>query len=319
MLGIVILNFNTPEDVKICIKSIRRTAKLDYKVYVVDNHSHDDSYHILREYYREAEDVAVIETGKNGGYSYGNNIGIHAAEEDGCDYILISNPDIIFEPGAINIMQKTLKMDDRIGVAAPSVKTPGGIETQLLSKPLTVDLYLFHKKGLDQIAKRLPNFCKEYRLPRDHSKVYLFNGMVRGCCFMISTELMRKLGYFDENVFLYEEESILGRKMVNRGKKAAVNFQARVIHNESSSTSISGDAFQKYHYYLSALYYLKVYGEAGTPMLVFVGLLNLASFTVKAIGSPDYRRLYLSFLRQSIRLLMTGGNPNLAGNKIDRQ
>lgn len=319
MLGIVILNFNTAEDVKVCIKSIRRTARLDYKVYVVDNHSHDDSYRILQEYYRDAEDVAVLAAEKNGGYSYGNNIGIHLAEKDGCDYILISNPDIIFEPGAINIMLKTLQMDKRIGVSAPSVKTPGGIETQLLSKPLTVDLYLFHKNGLNQLAKRLPNFCKEYPVPRDHSKVYLFNGMVRGCCFMIPTELMRKLGYFDENVFLYEEESILGRKMVNLGKKAAVNYQARVIHNESSSTSISGDAFQKYHYYLSALYYLKIYGEAGTPMLVFVALLNLASFTVKAIGSKDYRRLYRSFFRQSIRLLMTGGNPNLPGNKIDRR
>lgn len=321
-LGIVILNYNTPQDVLNCVKSIHYTYSGSCRIYIVDNHSTDDSLEILNRAYgtggTQAQQVCLIAAPRNGGFSYGNNLGIRRAEADGCEEVLITNADILYQPGAIETMQRTLNRSEKIGAVGPSVLSPDGEETQLLMKPLTSERYLAGKKPLRWIGILKPYFTKEYPMPAGGHHLVRFYGMVRGCCFMMKTDFLREIGYLDENVFLYEEESILARKMMEHGKKTAVDFQAAVIHNESSSISKSGEAFSKYHHYLSNLYYLKEYANEGRVMLVMVWLVDSASFLGHALGSGAYRKLALSYLRQSIRLLLTGGNPGLDGNKITK-
>ena len=70
-LDVCILNYNDFETTQKLVEKMRRFSIIDHIV-VVDNHSTDDSYDKLC--LLEDEMVIVIQTPKNGGYGYGNNL-----------------------------------------------------------------------------------------------------------------------------------------------------------------------------------------------------------------------------------------------------
>ena len=74
-------------------KEIQFMNSID-KIVVVDNCSTDNSYVQLKEF--ENEKIHVVQSEKNGGYGYGNNIGIDYLKNL-VDYIIVANPDVVFK------------------------------------------------------------------------------------------------------------------------------------------------------------------------------------------------------------------------------
>ena len=74
MIAIIVLNYKTPKETKSCVKSIiNQTKDCEYKIFVVDNMSPDKSYDILLKEFKNLKNVEMLQTGKNQGYSAGNN------------------------------------------------------------------------------------------------------------------------------------------------------------------------------------------------------------------------------------------------------
>ena len=59
--------------------------------------------------------------------------------------------------------------------------------------------------------------------------------VVSGCFFLIRSDVLKKIKFFDENVFLYYEENILGKKLKDLNIRTVVNTKVEVIHNHSIS------------------------------------------------------------------------------------
>ncbi|MBR6071655.1 MAG: glycosyltransferase family 2 protein [Acholeplasmatales bacterium] len=296
MVGIIILNYNTADDAIECVESIEKTTKLDHKIYIVDNCSKDNSFDVLRTEYDGNPKVEVIQSEINGGFSYGNNVGIKVAEKDGCDYLLISNPDVIYYDGTIDVMCDRLKSDSRIGIIGPSTPSIDQDESQLLRKVYTSSLYFFSKKPFRYLAKVFKSLRTEYPYPNTKSdSLFLFKGMVRGCCFMISTKLFKEIGYFDDNLFLYSEEWIIAKKIYDKGLLCAFDNSVKALHKEATSTKKVGTGFQSFHLYLSAFYYLKYYAHSSKIYLLFVCVQNKTNYFIKSIFSKSYRKLYKKF------------------------
>ena len=126
-LGIVILNWNTCDLLQRCLETVMAsTGDFTHKVVVVDNASTDDSVAMVRAHFPEVE---VIASEVNGGYPYGNNLGLRAlgfhgpgrVDPDAPRYAVLLNPDTEVPPDAF--AQMTGYMDDRpeIGVAGPKL------------------------------------------------------------------------------------------------------------------------------------------------------------------------------------------------------
>ena len=92
MIGCVVLNYNDYKTTTDFVLRVKEMKSIDLIV-VVDNYSTDDSFHQLLSL--ESEKVHVIQSSKNGGYGYGNNVGIEYLKGK-VDYILIANPDVEF-------------------------------------------------------------------------------------------------------------------------------------------------------------------------------------------------------------------------------
>ena len=100
-IGIVILNYKDFHTVIKLINLIKNYNALD-KIVVVDNLSPDDSFDKLKSL--KSDKVDVIQSKRNGGYSYGNNFGaFYLIEQYRIDILFIANPDVIFTENFLKV------------------------------------------------------------------------------------------------------------------------------------------------------------------------------------------------------------------------
>ena len=180
MIGCVVLNYNDYKTTTDFVLRVKEMKSIDLIV-VVDNYSTDDSFHQLLSL--ESEKVHVIQSSKNGGYGYGNNVGIEYLKGK-VDYILIANPDVEFEESVVLKMVHAFDLDTAI--VAPLTLQPD--KTRQLPEawmvPTLKDYFLFSSKVLNKKLR-----------PMWYSKDYLEKGIVevdcvQGSFFMIKEEVL---------------------------------------------------------------------------------------------------------------------------------
>lgn len=305
MLGIVILNYKTLNDTLNCVESIFKViGNIEYTIYIVDNMSPDGSFESLSAEYRENRNIRVIQSGKNGGFSFGNNVGFRAAIADGCDKILCTNSDVEFKENSIAIMAEDLEQIPQCAVVGPKVYCGDGSIQNANKGVLTAFRFFMRRKPFSWfdwfgVEKRYSYLNYNYEAP-----VYL-DGMVSGCCFMIRSSALDEVGYLDERVFLYHEENILGAKLAKAGYKVRLNPEAEIVHFGGKSTGSGKSAFVRYHTMASALYYFKNYSPISRFSYWLVCKFVKCMFFFKGISNKEYKQYYRK-LKRLIKMMKRG-------------
>jgi len=318
MIGVVVLNYNTWTLAIRCVARIAQVTTVPYRIYVIDNASPDGSWgHLESEFASRgwtAPGYELIKAKENGGYSAGNNIGIKRALAAGCDQIMIINSDVFLENDAIALMSVALRDEDEIAVIGPAVFDPTGVPTHYVRAPLNFHGYIANKKPFNRF---MPTGGKEGRHePRNieivgDSELFLFDGMVSGCCFIMKAAVLAKIGLLDENVFLNHEEDILAYKIREAGYRCGFLKSAKVIHHHSSSVSKRGSAFERYHRYLSSIYVLKAYAREPLFRLTLAALLNVVPYAFNSIRNIEYAKRLPSFIRMNFGIIVFPSPPRI--------
>ena len=227
-LVFVIINYNTKALAEKLVANVKDYQSIS-KILIVDNASTDDSYQELKKL--ENDRIEVLQAEENKGFSAGMNIGAKRAIElfSKCD-IIFSNTDIIISSEeTIEILQTALKMR-RVAVASPVVFQENTISRGWKIPSVKEEILI----NLPGIGKK---FQKKYMFyDEDHYKgKYSYVEAVSGCFFMIKSEALKRVDYFDENVFLYYEENILGEKLRNSSYTLVICNEALIIHDHSVS------------------------------------------------------------------------------------
>lgn len=296
-LGIIILNYNTYEETVCCVSSIRKYTGPDYKIYIVDNCSVDGSFDRLKNEYRKDGDIFLIQAEKNNGYSAGNNIGIKIAEQEGCNIIYIINSDVELLNDALGQMTDTLLSNPDYMMVGPSVLLNNSKQGQLPRKKQNLKTFVLERHPFCYFSYFRKKAIR--KLPLPVKGCLSFNGSVSGCCFGTRTEDFARIGYLDENVFLYSEEDIMAYKMDRLHKQAVVNMDAKVRHRENTSTKKEGLAFTRFYMWTSPMYLLRQYADIGKCKLGCIALWNTLTWTFLSTGSEDYRKLLKKFWNQN--------------------
>lgn len=239
-IGVVILNYLTYELTKKCLDNLRLLDYDNYFVVVVDNNSPNNSSIELEQYCNQLKDegfldVFFIKAMKNGGYSSGNNIGIKYAEENGADYVIIMNNDIEIENfNILNDMSKRFIDNPNLAVLGPTIVTNGQVDPPLAEQPPNI---------IKTIAKNilLPIYLKMGEFKRKNQSEQLREKRVyavSGCFFIADLKKFKEVDYFDENVFLYGEELILGEKFSQKGYEVFFTTELKInhLHSETINT-----------------------------------------------------------------------------------
>lgn len=292
-IGIVILNYNTADDVIKAIHYIKTHVNYNYHVYLVDNHSKEDCVEKLRVTYDNDPIVTLMVSEENKGYSGGNNIGIKQAVSDNCDAVLILNPDVELQNDIISIMVN--EFTDQIVCVAPKVFDLNGNDGQRIRPEYNFKYAFFNKKPLYYIRKL---FKGDNYYKYDVNEKFVFDGFPSGCCFLIRSDAFEKVGFFDDNVFLYSEELILANKLTELQMKCCYVPEAVVRHNEGTSTRKISTAFIDYHMYASEYYLLKKYCDTSKLQLKIIKFLRLVNFKIKTIIRKDDKSKYQKLKKQ---------------------
>jgi hypothetical protein len=279
-VGIVIVNYNDYKTTETLIKNIKDFKSIDLIV-VVDNNSYDDSVKHLKKY--KSDKLLLIESKSNKGYGAGNNIGIKKIiEELGLSNIIISNPDIILEESDLKQLLKTINSNEDYAIVAPII-----LEKENKNRGWKIP------SPMEDVLQNIPYFHRLFRKRNllysesDYDKDITEVEATSGCFFIIKSDIIEKINYFDENLFLYYEENVLGIKIKNINKKIVIDNKAKVIHNHSVSIDNSLKKINKYKILKRSQYYFqKEYNKAN----VFErALLKLTDKVTLGILSIYYR------------------------------
>jgi GT2 family glycosyltransferase/acetyltransferase-like isoleucine patch superfamily enzyme len=299
-VGIIILNYNTPFTSIDCIKSIMDTYQGEYHIYLVDNNSQDSSLEIFFETYKLSDKVTIIAEKQNRGYAAGNNVGLIKAMIDGCQYLMISNSDIVFLKKSIQSLVDFLVCKIDAGLVVPSTFNKSLKNTTIIRKSATKLWHLivqttFLKHSLKKLRKRV---MVNHENIKDPTKV----DVVSGCCMLLKKELIDEIGLLDENTFLYSEEYILERKISNTKYKTYFVPYAKVIHNHGVSTNCNLN-FAYIKSVESILYYAKEYLKLSMPKRIILYLLKSIGFIKMNLFKKHFIHVIKQYIKETIPTL----------------
>ena len=238
-LSIIILNFYSKNLIEFAIKRLKETIlNTSYEIIVVDNGTYDGVDAMLAQLYPE---VIFHQTGKNLGYSAGNNAGVALAKGE---YIMIMNPDIFVMPGSVDSLVSYLSQHSDIGLLAPQLIN-GDHSIQFAPRrfqSLATVLYRRTPLGLTKAGKK---HLKEFLMEDvDHTQVMDVD-WVLGACHVFSKKFFDELGGYDPRYQLYVEDMDICRRVWMAGKRVVYYPQAQMIHLHAQASATTPWAFLK--------------------------------------------------------------------------
>ena len=281
-ISIVIVSYNVSKLLDECLQSVARALQgIDGEVFVVDNHSKDNTLTMLKEKHPE---VRVIANEVNVGFSRANNQAIRLSE---AEYVLLLNPDtVVYENtlhGVLDFMDQHpqaggagVRMLTREGNRAPesrrSIPTPWVAMLKMLGA--TRRYYMSH------LSWDEPGQIEA----------------VSGAFFLVRRKALDQVGLLDEDYFMYGEDLDLSYRLLKGGWQNWY-LPYDIIHYKGESTQKSSFRYVHTFYQAMLIFFRKHYG-------------HLSFFLSLPIKVAIYFRASLALIQMMMDRLRRFVNPN---------
>ena len=241
-LGIVIVNWNTRDLLKRCLRTvIASEGDFSCRVVVVDNASDDDSAAMVG---RDFPSVDLIENRDNVGYPRGNNIGLRRlgyrgardVDEAAPRYALLLNPDTEVPPDALYQMIQFMDSRPDIGVAGPKLILKDGSLDLACRRGFPTPLVSFyHYSGLAKLFPRSQRFGRYNMTFADEDQDLEVDSVV-GAYMQVRKTAIERAGLLDEAFFMYGEDLDWAYRVKQAGYKVWYH-PAVIIHHVKRAAS----------------------------------------------------------------------------------
>lgn len=238
-IAVVILNYNGLQHTVECLNSVRTSTYKPLSIVVVDNASTDDSVANLKGRLRPGE---LVELSCNGGYSYGNNVGVEYSFRNGAQYAFIINNDTVIDRNCIGYLYEAILQDERIGIVGPKVlyhSAPDIINFAGMEGCIHKAKYTrigLDKRDGEEYQKLVDTFYQD------------------GCALLISKTCYEKIGGFDDRLWTYNEETDLCLHAKMAGFRVCCLQKAKIWHKVSATLGRTYDEIKPH-----AEYYMEYY------------------------------------------------------------
>lgn len=297
LLSVIIVSFNTKDLTLETIQSVLNSThnskilKNNLEIIVIDNNSKDDSVAALKKIKADtATPITLIENQKNVGFGNANNQGIHEAKGD---YFLFLNSDTIVKDNALEIMVQRFIDNENLGILSPvllnidhTYQPQGGSMPSLF----TLGVHMKMLDDLPLIGKYLPSTQHTGKTTRfnlemlKHYSKPIPVDWVAGTAMMTSRKLIDTAGPFDQNIFMYGEDTELCIRARNHGFLIAIDPSAKVIHIQTASSTSENAIRGEYQAYLYIFSKHKSTTQASLAkmLLQFGALIRIFVFSILA-------------------------------------
>ncbi len=249
-ISIVIVNYNVKHFLEQCLMAIERARHdLAIEIIVVDNASVDGSQAMVK---RKFSNIRLIENHKNLGFAKANNQALKIAR---AKYILILNPDTFIQEDTLLVLKNFLDEHPNASAVGCKLINPDGSFQVASRRSIPTPWVAFTKIiGLSRIFPRSRIFARynlTYLSPDIESEVDVLSGSL----MLVRKDVIAKVGYFDEEYFLYGEDIDLCYKIKKTGGKIYYTPKTKVIHYKGESTK-KGEFSYITNFYSSMLIFI---------------------------------------------------------------
>jgi GT2 family glycosyltransferase len=309
----VIVSFNTREVLKKCLSALLdEAADFNLEIFVVDNASQDGSAEMVS---RDFPQVRMLSARRNLGFAAANNLAFGAATGD---YVILLNSDAFLCPGSLASAVAHMESEPNTALGGGRlIGADGSWQPSARQFPGLVNDFL----ALSGLAHRFreSRFCgradRTWADPMTDAAV----DWVPGAFTIIRSEVLEKLGGFDESFFLYYEEVDLCRRIKACGYQVRYWADVVVVHlggessksMESAVRSKIGAQLTLWRLRSAYLYYRKHHGYRAWGAMAMEYLWHAVRFVRNAIA-PARRekakesRAMLELVRQAWRETRAG-------------
>ena len=230
ILSVIVVNYNTAHFINQTLRSICRSEiDIDYEIIVIDNKSTDNSVDLIKDQF---PNIKLIENPDNYGFSKAVNI---AARKSTGECLLLLNPDTIVKENTIADLYNSLTSNKEVEVVGARILDYDG-KFQLSSRRSFPSFFtsLFHVVGLSYMFPKSRLFGRYNYTYINDMKSHEVDS-VSGACMMFSRSHFNLVGGFDEDYFLFFEETDFCIKTKKIGKTILYNANAETIHYRGES------------------------------------------------------------------------------------
>ncbi|HEY7060259.1 MAG TPA: glycosyltransferase family 2 protein [Chloroflexota bacterium] len=270
-VGVVIVSYNSARVLPGCLQSLRAQGpSVAVTTIVVDNGSRDGTRELVR---REFPDVRLVEAPRNGGFSYGTNLGLRALgflappiigglagpspQPGQPHYVLYLNPDTELPPGALDALLRLMEARPGVGGLSPRlVRADGSLDRACHRGFPTIWNALCHVLGLDARwpRRRLFGGYNLTYLPEDRSTPV---DAVAAAFLLVRAAAVRQVGAWDETFFAYGEDIDYCLRLRQVGWTIWYEASVRVLHLKGEASKQRSLPMLREFYRAMDVYYRK--------------------------------------------------------------
>ncbi len=303
-VSVVIVNYKTKELTAQAIETLVHHCPWLLErgqIIVVDNASQDDSITFLKSMFPF---VTFIVNAKNTGFSGGNNVGLKEAKGK---YILLLNSDTITIEDAITPLVNWMEKHKHVGIASVQLRNedktmqPTGGYFPTLPR---VFFWMFFIDDLPIVNKLITSFhpaAPSYDTEKSFYKTQHELDWVTGAFFLLRQDVLKKVGFFDEAMFMYAEEMEYCYRARQAGFSSYYVPLAKIIHlggksSETKATPVLGE--------LKNIRYFYKKHRNTLEQIILAMLLKLGvAFRIVLLGMVLQRKEALRIYVQAFRVI----------------
>ena len=290
-LSITICSWNTIEDLRACLQSLRDAKdEANFEVVVVDNASHDGSPDMVE---KEFPEFRLLRQTTNLGFTGGHNLAIQ--ERQGRDVALL-NSDTVVHPGAVKALVEFMAAHPEYGIVGPKLLNPDGSLQYSCRRFLNPVAAAFRNTFLGRL---FPNnkFTRDYLMTDLDRTNPTEVDWVSGAAMFVRKEVVDQIGVLDNNLFMYCEDVDWCKRAWLAGFKVVYYPQAVITHAIGTSTSqIANKMIVRFH--RSMFRYYKKHTVKESPTLARPLLLPLAALALTTRASLFILKNWIDALKR---------------------
>lgn len=252
--------------------------------------------------------VTLVKAPRNGGFAYGNNLGLRTAYAGAApNYIYLLNPDAEIRPGAVSVLAKFLEENPDAGIAGSRIVNMDGSDWSIAFRfPGMISEF---EGGLE--VGVITRLLRRYTVARKMGRTPQQVGWICGASMMIRPAVVERVGGFDENYFLYFEETDFCLRAKREGFSTWYVPESQVMHIRGQSTrvtdlSIGPKRFPTYWFESRRRFFVRTYGFwrsiAIDVMAIVGGSLGLLKRKITNRGNSSVPYFIQDLLANSVLL-----------------
>lgn len=246
-VAILLVLYKSEKNLSLLLTSLKNQTCKQFNIYAISNDGNNESFSLIQNYFPNS---IILSNSENIGFAKANNLLAKKAIEEESKYLFVLNPDMELSENTLSELEVIMESDKNI-FACSSVLLFGGKEKETIQ--------LFGQKINFKTQKKTLLYANQL-LRNTKLPEYLQVDFVNGGSLFIRSETIKQIGLFEEDYFMYNDETDLAYRIKQNGGKVMVTSKTKIYHHHDwSHKNIIGYKFMYYYMMRNKYIYYKKY------------------------------------------------------------